>query len=252
VVLHATLVALAREPVATDDCRTQAQRRADLLHAAVTGRVAAAGHSEDLARVGSLHAPGAGASLAVELHVTIPVDTLLGGAEPGDVDTLGVLDAAAARRLVSRRDVTRTARGLVYDAASGRLCGLSEVLRAADRRDAVRVTWANDIRPATGYQHPAAMAALIRLRDRTCRHPGCTRRALACDCDHVVPYPAGPTHPDNACCLCRRHHRLKTHAPRWDRVFDPHADRLTQTTPTGVTATTRSFDYRPVPDVPPF
>ena len=48
----------------------------------------------------------------------------------------------------------------------------------------------------------------------------------------------GPTDCDNLCCLCRRHHRLKTHAPGW--IFRLDADgALLVTTPTGVTRVSR-------------
>ena len=52
------------------------------------------------------------------------------------------------------------------------------------------------------------------LRDRTCVFPFCTRAARKCDHDHGVPHNKdGPTCSCNIAPLCRRHHRLKTHAP---------------------------------------
>jgi hypothetical protein len=57
----------------------------------------------------------------------------------------------------------------------------------------------------------AAEKAFIQARDRTCRAPGCTRRATRCDIDHNVQYADdGPSHRGNTCCLCERHHLLKT------------------------------------------
>lgn len=48
-----------------------------------------------------------------------------------------------------------------------------------------------------------------------CVFPWCTRPAKECDHDHVVPHGAGGVTCDcNLAPLCRRHHRLKTHA-RW-------------------------------------
>ena len=48
----------------------------------------------------------------------------------------------------------------------------------------------------------------------------------------------GPTDCANLCCLCRRHHRLKTHAPGW--IFRLDTDgTLWVTTPSGVTRITR-------------
>lgn len=98
------------------------------------------------------------------------------------------------------------------------------------------------------------MERLVKARDTVCRAPGCTRAASSCDCDHVVPYPHGQTSADNTCCLCRRHHRLKTHAPDWHTELDPNG-RLTWTTPTGTTLTTDPHDHRPdvaERDPPPF
>ncbi|MCF6742959.1 HNH endonuclease, partial [Blastococcus sp. KM273128] len=82
------------------------------------------------------------------------------------------------------------------------------------------------------------------LRDRTCRHPGCTTPAGWADLDHVIAHAAGgATACENLCCLCRRHHRLKTFAPGWTHTLDADGV-LTVTTPTGVTRTTRPPGYR--------
>jgi hypothetical protein len=68
---------------------------------------------------------------------------------------------------------------------------------------------------SSGYQPSPVLAEKIRLRDRTCVFPYCHRPARLCDLDHVQPYdPAGPpgqTSSDNLACLCRLHHRMKTH-----------------------------------------
>jgi hypothetical protein len=79
----------------------------------------------------------------------------------------------------------------------------------------------------------------VRTRDRTCRHPGCSNHAGWADLDHVVPHArGGPTDCVNLCCLCRRHHRLKTHASGWRFVMAADG-MLSVTTPSGVTRTTR-------------
>jgi hypothetical protein len=96
---------------------------------------------------------------------------------------------------------------------------------------------------AQGYKVPADIREQVQLRDRTCVFPRCTRPARGCDIDHVIPYDhdaeaegrpqPGRTSTDNLACLCRFHHRLKTHSAwRYETtapgVFDwtsPHGHR---------------------------
>jgi hypothetical protein len=65
--------------------------------------------------------------------------------------------------------------------------------------------------------------------------PGCANRSGWSDLDHVIPHAhGGATSCGNLCCLCRRHHRIKTHQPGWR--FAAEADgTLHVTTPTGIT-----------------
>ena len=69
---------------------------------------------------------------------------------------------------------------------------------------------------ALRYLITPAMAERIRLRDGTCRHPGCSVPARDCDVDHLIafnkadPELGGPTSEWNLYCLCRTHHREKT------------------------------------------
>lgn len=64
--------------------------------------------------------------------------------------------------------------------------------------------------PEPRYRPSVALTEFVRLRDLTCRFPGCDAPAEVCDIDHTVPFPAGPTHPSNLKLLCRYHHLLKT------------------------------------------
>ena len=50
----------------------------------------------------------------------------------------------------------------------------------------------------------------VQIRDGSCRFPTCSRPAQACDLDHQLPHPRGPTTGDNLAPLCRRHHQMKT------------------------------------------
>lgn len=102
----------------------------------------------------------------------------------------------------------------------------------ADADDGPGGEWFEDPGP---YVIPAAMARLVRARDRVCRFPGCRVPASRCDIDHTRAWPGGPTHPRNLACLCRTHHRLKQ-SRRW-RVARHGPEGLTWTTPTGHTRT---------------
>ncbi len=105
--------------------------------------------------------------------------------------------------------------------------------------------------PTNAYEPTAAQRRSLHTRDRTCRHPGCDNRAGWADLDHVVPHACGgATDCANLCCLCRRHHRLKTHARGWRFVMDPDGT-LHVTTPSGVTRTTRPPGLRPPAPEPP-
>jgi hypothetical protein len=95
----------------------------------------------------------------------------------------------------------------------------------ADSRTEVTVKPVVDLNvqlTAQGYEIPARLREQVQLRDRTCVFPGCTRPARGCDVDHIIEYDhdaeaegrpqPGPTQTDNLACLCRFHHRLKTHS----------------------------------------
>jgi hypothetical protein len=61
---------------------------------------------------------------------------------------------------------------------------------------------------APRYTPSPGLGDFVRCRDLTCRWPGCDKSAYACDLDHTVPYPVGPTHASNIKCYCRFHHLL--------------------------------------------
>ena len=93
--------------------------------------------------------------------------------------------------------------------------------------------------PTEAYEPTAAQHAFVTTRDRACRFPNCGQRVGWADRDHVIPHAhGGATDCANLCCLCRRHHRLKTHAPGWTYVMTPDGI-LTVRAPSGVTRTTR-------------
>ncbi len=156
----------------------------------------------------------------------------LGPGEPA-VPTGGSLDVDLVERRTGRLRAALTHRELVRagrrgcrshpapDGVAGCTCSAAGIPAAVDR-----------------YTPSPAQRRFVRHRDRGCRHPGCRSRVGRTDLDHVRPHPDGPTDCHNLCCLCRRHHRLKTHAPGWRFELTPDGVLLV-TTPSGVTRTTR-------------
>ncbi|MGY1844928.1 DUF222 domain-containing protein [Modestobacter sp. SYSU DS0875] len=105
--------------------------------------------------------------------------------------------------------------------------------------------------PTERYEPTARQRAFVTTRDRRCQFPNCGQRVCWHDLDHVVPHAdGGATDCANLCCLCRSHHRLKTHAPGWAFRMDPDGT-LHATTPSGVTRTTRPPGLRPREPEPP-
>jgi len=176
-VLEQALDGLA-DSVCRDDPRSADQRRADGLGAL------AAGLSQLRCECGSADCTAASrpTGQSVVIHVLAEQATVNGtGTTPGYIPGLGPLPAATVQ------DMTATAK-----------------LRP--------LTIPGPDAPAEpGYRPSAALAEFIRLRDLTCRFPGCDVPADKCDIDHTVPYQAGgPTHPSNLKLECRCHHLLKT------------------------------------------
>ena len=167
-------------------------------HAHITGRArqlkAAGGEVRTLSEIEAdvaadlLCGAGTGGRV-VEVHLTVPAATIAGVDEqPGEVDGLPVT-AQAARELAAEADRWRWIR---TDPLTGQVTDL---------------TYAR-------YEPPEVLKTFLRVRDRTCRFPGCTRRARRCDIDHTTRWPDGATCESNCACLCRRHHRAK-HEGGW-------------------------------------
>lgn len=109
------------------------------------------------------------------------------------------------------------------------------------------------------YRISTALAERIRLRDGTCRHPGCTVDAQDCDVDHIIAFnrlhPAfgGPTAEWNLICLCRKHHLEKTFGrsayrpgPLGELVIITDSGHEHRTTPSGPLSRARDqlLDHR--------
>lgn len=92
-----------------------------------------------------------------------------------------------------------------------------------------------------GYRVTGTLRRWVAIRDRTCRHPACRRRALQCDQDHTVPYDkGGRTCPCALGSLCRVHHQLKQ-LPGWHLSQDGGV--FTWTTPAGLTYREEPYRY---------
>jgi CBS domain-containing protein len=232
---RAEVDAHARALKKAGDDRPIGQLRSAVLHALVTRpgqeRPAVSAHLEVVASLGTLESAAAGAP-------GVGRDPVLVDGEP--------ITAAVARELLERIDAlcpgglqapTDGTLSLSITDEDGRL------VAAVTRRElesAVRCGEGMSPPPAVDrYEPTPGHRRFARTRDRTCRHPGCGNRAGWADLDHVVAHAeGGQTDCSNLCCLCRRHHRLKTHARGWRYVMTPDGV-LTVRTPSGVTRVSR-------------
>jgi hypothetical protein len=118
---------------------------------------------------------------------------------------------------------------------------LTRLARLNTRLQRLRERHGDDQGKAEPYRPPEWMVRFVKARDGACRFPGCTVAARFCDLDHVRPWPAGPTHPENLVCLCRRHHRVKQRRG-WHPLLLPDGS-MVWTDPTGATRTTTPVDH---------
>lgn len=167
--------------------------------------------------------------IAAQVFVHVPVDAALKIDDQGcELVGHGPIPAEVARGLMT--DPNSVLRKVVTDPVTGHV------------RDVGR----------TRYRPPAAMSDVVRVRDRTCRMPGCSRPAQRCDSDHVQAWSeGGGTATGNLCCLCRHHHQLKDE-PGWDFSYNGDTGELLVTTPAG--RTHRSLPeplVEPMEDDPP-
>ena len=81
---------------------------------------------------------------------------------------------------------------------------LAELINAGAK---VRFVQHPSAEPELRYRPSTALDEWVRMRDLTCRAPGCDQPAVYADIDHTVPWPAGATHPSNNKCYCRNSRR---------------------------------------------
>lgn len=193
-VLYAAVNSAARAARKAGDPRTLDQLRADLL---VERSLHEAGCADPL--VNQPHGVGHGgrsvthcrSAVRVDVRVLVPLATVVGTEdEPGHLDGYGTIDPEHARALarggVWRRLVTDPITGVVLDVGRQR------------------------------YTPPTDLSELVRFRNLSCIHPGCSTSAWQCELDHTVPFRAGspdggPTAAHNLAPLSKDCHQIKTH-----------------------------------------
>ena len=202
----------------TDEYRTMAQLRADVLSDLITGtsdaRAGTTG-AGGTCTTGSCTRPAVGVTVAL----TIPILSLLGQSdEPALLEGVGPIDIETARRLCATApSITR----LLTDPVTG------SILQMDPRQ----------------YRVPAALKRWLAIQQVTCDFPGCGRRAAHCDLDHTQAWAdGGTTTAGNLSHRCRKHHTMK-HQTKWRVEKPPGSKRAVWTSPTG---------YSREADPPPF
>ena len=205
------VAAAAREG---DPSLTAGERRAEALFALARAGSGASGTAD---------AP-VPAPTEARVDILVSLDALL-GADSGPVDLLGAVPASldVVADLLADPQVRATMRRLVVDPADGSLVDVG-------RRS---------------YAIPQRLRDFIVTRDRTCRFPGCSRRAARCEIDHATSWnDGGPTSRANLGALCKRHHQLKTFAG-WDLTVTSPLGDCCWTSPAG-----RRYRWEPPPLTP--
>ncbi|GAA2172290.1 HNH endonuclease signature motif containing protein [Arthrobacter parietis] len=236
-----------------DEPRTLGQLRADifsdlLTHTCATDPTTTTANRQPALGSGSSSGPSAGASsvpfpgssagssggsssdgyrgVAARVFVTVPVMTLLGGNEPAELDGYGPIDPDTARKLAGHApSFTR----LLTHPESGAVLSVGR----------------------TRYKPPKDLQDWVRVRDKTCRHPGCNRTAVRCEIDHTTPWSqGGETCADNLGAFCKRHHLFKTMG-FW-KHRQPVEGTIVSTSLTGRTYTTHPEPIHAQAQAPPF
>ncbi len=164
----AALSAPVKGPEGEHDTRSPAQRRADALVEVIRRGVSSPGEAPK--------------SDKAQVHVTIPLSTLLGQDAHGGATTMTgqVLAPSVARRMACDAGIIPVVLG-----------GGSEILDMG-----------RSVRLFTPGQRRA-----VWLRDDGCTYPGCTMPPQWCDAHHVDWWSrGGASDIDNAALLCQRHH----------------------------------------------
>jgi hypothetical protein len=224
------------------DGRTLAQRRADVL--------------TDLLHDGVMPDSGAGRGIRAQVLVTVPVLTLLDsgaraysgfGADSLSSTGTSTSGSNSGGSNTSTDTSTNTSTSTDTNTNTGvpgaTLEGYGPISTDVARRLAAHAPSFTRLltHPETGavlsvgrdrYAVPRDLRLWLRIRDETCRFPGCGRSAATSDVDHTVDWQhAGATRHDNLAHLCEAHHQLK-HQTAW-RVHQAGGGALEWTAPSG-------------------
>lgn len=211
---YARITALAESLRGDGETRTLPQRRSDvaaelLLDGAVVEPADMKGAST--AKGGKAKQPRWG--IRPTVFVTVPVMTLLGGEEPGQLDGYGPIDPDTARRLAAKapsfiRLLTHPETGIVLSMGRKR------------------------------YKVPKDLRLWLKMRDGNCRKPFCNQPASVSHLDHTLAWGhGGPTVDSNLASLCASCHEMK-HLTTW-RVEQLGGGVLRWTSPLGQVHITR-------------
>jgi hypothetical protein len=173
--MYARLTLLAKN---LDDNRTMDQKRADTLRDLVLGRT----------QTGT---PAHGA----RIQILVPQRTADGSSNaPGELAGYGPIPASQCRELLA--DPSTCIDRVTVD-KTGHVAPEPSIDDHPEQRFPSAAQWRWVI-----SEHP------------TCRFPSCNRRAVRCECDHIVPYNGHNTIISNLEPLCLRHHHCK-HDAGW-------------------------------------
>jgi len=244
--VHRRLTDIARRTVDFDaedgveDGRTLDQRRVDLLVDFLIGdHVGIGGDYES--RVAQGRDFGRFAGIRPTVVVTVPVQALLGSGD--DTGAAGLDLAVAPGRGLGIATGLDPGSGRVEHAPPAMLDGIVPIdpVTARELTANAPSLYRLLVHPHTGarldlsrdrYAVSTELRLWLRLRDETCRFPGCGRLAAGCDIDHTLAWQhGGETRADNLAHLCRGHHTMK-HQTRW-RIEQQPDGTITWCSPSG-------------------
>jgi hypothetical protein len=161
-----------------DDNRTIGQRRSDVL-------------VDLLINGGTDTLSAAKDGIRARVMLTVPVLSLLGQTgEPASLEGAGPIPIETARELCASAP------------------GFTRVLTNPETGTVLSVG-------RDRYSIPPDLRRFLRLRDQTCRFPGCRRSPQTCEIDHTNDWnDGGDTNHSNLANLCAAHHHLKHHT-KW-------------------------------------